>query len=270
MKHSLKQKLSDLTRRIGSQEAVGTGIIRWGSPVPFFGDPTTATFATLGINPSNREFVDSTGTELSGEHRRFHTLRSLDIPDWSETGPGHVKKIYDACENYFHRNPYDNWFKSLDRLLSEAGYSYYGNSANACHLDLVPYATGAKWGSLSSRQRNHLMALSDNTFAVTLRNSQIRYLILNGTSVVRAFAAVSDMALNTATIPDWTLSRKNRGGVEGVAFFGETKMVGGIPLGKKLKVLGFNHNIQSSFGVTNRVKESISQWIFENVNRGTQ
>lgn len=268
MKHPLRQKLSDLTRQIASQEAVGTGIIRWGSPVPFFGDPTTATFATLGINPSNREFVDPNGTELSGKHRRFHTLRSLEIADWSETGPDHVKEIYDACENYFRRNPYDNWFKSLDRVLSHSGYSYYGNAANACHLDLIPYATGVKWGALTTRQRNRLVALSNNTFAVTLRNSQIRYLILNGASVVRAFAAVSDMELQTTNMPDWTLPRKNHGGVEGVAFLGETDKVGDIPLGRHLKVLGFNHNIQSSFGVTRQVKESISQWIFENTNRG--
>jgi hypothetical protein len=35
----------------------------------------------------------------------------------------------------------------------------------------------------------------------------------------------------------------------------------GISLGSPLRVLGFNHNLQSSFGVTNKVIHAIRNWI---------
>ena len=38
-------------------------IISWSCPVLCFGDPSTSTVATLGLNPSNREFVDDLAQE---------------------------------------------------------------------------------------------------------------------------------------------------------------------------------------------------------------
>ncbi len=38
--------------------------ISWASPVPSFGNISRSNIATLGINPSNREFVDENGHEL--------------------------------------------------------------------------------------------------------------------------------------------------------------------------------------------------------------
>ena len=43
------------------------------TPVVAFGDPTRAEIATLGINPSAREFVED-GRLLTGDHRRLATL----------------------------------------------------------------------------------------------------------------------------------------------------------------------------------------------------
>ena len=47
----------------------------------------------------------------------------------------------------------------------------------------------------------------------------------------------------------------------GVAFTGLVDSVSGIKLDRQLQVLGFNHNLQSSFGVTNPVISSIREWI---------
>jgi hypothetical protein len=55
------------------------GVIPWSSPVPYFGSPSSAIIGTVGLNPSNREFVDSSGNELDGPARRFHTLNSLGL-----------------------------------------------------------------------------------------------------------------------------------------------------------------------------------------------
>jgi hypothetical protein len=59
---------------------------------------------------------------------------------------------------------------------------------------------------------------------------------------------------------DWTLPRRN-GGVRGHAFRGTVTNIGPVSLDRELLVLGFNHNIQSSFGVTRSVKSAISNWI---------
>jgi len=49
--------------------------------------------------------------------------------------------------------------------------------------------------------------------------------------------------------------------VAGVAYHGITNTLSGIPLGRDLLVLGFNHNLQSSFGVTSKVLREIRHWI---------
>ena len=60
---------------------------------------------------------------------------------------------------------------------------------------------------------------------------------------------------------DWTLPRRSNSGVTGYAFRGAVRELAGVRLKRKVMVLGFNHNIQSSFGVTTKVKASIRNWI---------
>jgi hypothetical protein len=69
--------LPTLIGRLERAVELGTSVIEWGCPVPCFGNISRARVATVGLNPSNREFVDETGHELAGEFRRFHTLASL-------------------------------------------------------------------------------------------------------------------------------------------------------------------------------------------------
>ena len=46
-------------------------------PVLFFGDLFQARAVTVGLNPSDREYVDRSGNELEGALRRFETMASL-------------------------------------------------------------------------------------------------------------------------------------------------------------------------------------------------
>src|SRR6266699_3693586 len=91
--YRLKTVLSDLVRRLDAEDLGESGIIPWGAPVPCFGDLTRATVATLGLNPSNREFVDDAGRELDGPHRRLHTLKSLGLSRWSDVTASHLTLI---------------------------------------------------------------------------------------------------------------------------------------------------------------------------------
>lgn len=253
--------VSILLKRLDDESLAGTGVIPWSSPVLSFGDLSRARVATLGLNPSNREFVDTEGNELDGSLRRFHTLTSLGLARWSDARSYHRSLIAESCRAYFARNPYDTWFKRLDKLIAGLKVSYYSALFGACHLDLVPYATAEKWTALTRQQRSKLLNSAGDTLGLLLRDSPVRVLILNGRSVVEHFERVADTALERHVMHDWTLRREGDRGVTGIAYMGVLRTVGGTRLRHDMHVLGFNHNIQSSFGVTTQVTESIRGWI---------
>jgi len=236
-------------------------VIRWGSPIPSFGDLSKAQVATLGLNPSNREFVDELGNELDGVSRRFHTLGSLGLKSWSEVDARHLHMIMDSCRLYFRRNPYDRWFKRLDQVISGTKASYYNSSYAACHLDLIPFATYRKWTELTMHQRSFLLNIAGDTLGLLLRDSPIRLLILNGMSVVQHFQDIASVGLEMQEMPTWSLTRQSVPHITGIAYRGVVDTLSGIELGHTILVLGFNHNLQSSFGVTTEVVQAIRRWI---------
>ena len=257
----LYTRLATLVDRLDRGFLVGTDVIPWSCPVPFFGDFSTPRVATLGINPSSREFTDKNGNELKGIYRRFHTLYSLGIGCWAETDARHLGLILDACRLYFSGNPYNAWFKKLDLVISQAKASYYGPFSTACHLDLVPYATAHKWTDLSEKQRSLLLEAGGENLGLFLRDSPVRILILNGTSVVKRFQSIAGSSLEAQEVPAWSLSRQSKRNVAGVAYKGMVDKLSGIKLGHDLMVLGFNHNLQSSFGVSMEVIGAIGNWV---------
>lgn len=235
------------------------GVIPWSSPVPVFGNLSTSYVGTLGLNPSNREFVDRSGRELRGPHRRFETLASLGIRRWTNAKEHHIEKIATSCERYFSNNPYDGWFRKLDLLISDTQTSFY--TGTAAHLDLIPFATVSKWGQLSTRHKAVLLEAAGDSLALTLNDSAIRLLVLNGASVVAQFRTAFGVHLNSYEVRDWTLQAKSKRPVLGVAYSGTLDSLGNIALDRTIRVVGFNHNIQSSYGVTREVMNSIKTWI---------
>jgi hypothetical protein len=236
-------------------------VIPWGVPILSFGDSSRATIATLGINPSNREFVDAGGKELDGSSRRFPTLKSLRLNDWKGSTAKHHSHIVESYNNYFYANPYSLWFNPLDRLLSRTGASYYSRLFPACHLDLVPFATSVKWGALKNHQQTSLLNQSIEILGLVLERSSIQTLVLNGAGVVKAFAAATGCDLKAAAREDWNLNRNGIPSVPGVAFSGELTHLAGRSVDRRIRILGYNHNIQSSFGVTKEVTVGIRNWL---------
>jgi hypothetical protein len=252
--------LSALIDRLESPTLAGTNVIKWGCPVPSFGDLSKSAVATLGLNPSNREFVDIDGNELEGLSRRFHTLRSLELEQWTDARAKHLRLILESCYSYFQGNPYDQWFRKLDHLILGAEASFYRGRFRACHLDLIPYATACKWTELTQSQRMTLLEEAGDTLGLLLRESPVRVLVLNGNSVVMHFQQIAGTPLERIKMPTWALPRKEID-VPGYAYTGLVREIAGVPLEHEILVLGFNHNIQSSFGVTRRVCDSIRTWI---------
>lgn len=253
--------VSTLLAKLEEPRVSDANVIRWSSPVPSFGDVARCRVATLGLNPSNREFVDDDGNELNGEARRFHTLRSFGIARWSEARRTHVRQIVESCRAYFTRNPYDSWFKQLDHIISGTRASYYDSSTSACHLDLIPFATACKWTGLTREQRSILLEVSTDALAELLRDSPVRVLVLNGRSVVDQFEDMAAVKLECHLMPHWSLRRGGEKKVAGYAYKGTVRTFAGLDMGRDILVLGFNHNIQSSFGVSNEVREAIRTWV---------
>ncbi len=237
-----------------------TGIVPWACPVPYFGRLAGATLATVGLNPSIREFTDATGAELQGLTRRFPTLSSMRLRSWTDADATHVGVIANACSEYFTRNPYERWFGVLDRVLKHSRYSYYGDLRAACHLDLVPFATHTRWGALAHHQRQRLLRLTSRHLGSILNQTSIRVLILNGQSVISQLSSISNAVFTVTKVDRWQLGGGPRS-IPGLAYLGTASQIGGVNLEAPIAMIGFNHNLQSSFGVTNGVTRAIGIWI---------
>lgn len=250
-----------MTSLISEQLLHTLDVINWAAPIPYFGDPCKATIATVGLNPSDREFVSSEGTELEKSARRFHTLASLELTSWNELTLVQLESIHDSCTEYFSRNPYDAWFKPLDLLISGTNDSFYSSLFHACHLDLIPYATGIKWAYLKAWQRESLLTISASFLGEVLKYSPIKILVLNGKTVVENFERASGVSFLKEPKEAWCLPRKNGNHIGGFSYEGKISRIADVDIGRDVYILGYNHNIQSSYGVTSSVRMSIQEWI---------
>jgi len=239
----------------------GLNLIRWSCAIPSFGDFKSASIGTVGINPSNLEFETADRVELTGELRRFHTLQSLGLERWSEASDQDVELACIRCREYFLRNPYNRWFKKLEFVISGTGCSFYFPFLNACHLDIVPLATSVKWGALDRNVQSNLVSRFKFVLPEILEESNIRVLVLNGQSVVNYFMRITNAELKKAHMPTWGLPRQSGPPVDGYSYTGQISKVGSTSLGRRVLVLGYNHNLQSSFGVSRDVLVEIRNWI---------
>ncbi len=253
--------LKKMISLISEQPLHTLDVINWAAPIPYFGDPCKAKIATVGLNPSDREFLSSEGVELNDSSRRFHTLTSLGLGSWKELTLDQLVSIHNSCTEYFSRNPYDAWFKPMDLLLSGTDDSFYSSLFHACHLDLIPYATGVKWAYLKAWQRDSLLTISASFLGQILKYSPIKILILNGKTVVENFERACNVSFHKEPMDAWCLPRKNGNHISGFSYEGSISQMAGINIGKEVYILGYNHNIQSSYGVTSLVRKSIQEWI---------
>ncbi len=261
--HNLLRKLICQLAELKSKQA---RLLSWGSPVLCFGQLPKARVATLGLNPSNKEFVDGGGRELTGTVRRFHSLTSLGLSKWSDVDKLQIDLIWASCTDYFARNPYNGWFQVLEKLFYNSGFSFYNAMHNpVCHLDLVPYATTVKWMSLTKDERTKLMAVGCESLGLLLRDSAVEILILNGQTVVESLQKVAMVVFEKEEVPEWRLSRLSTSPVSGYSYRGHITQINGTKLERKIGILGYNHNLQSSFGVTSKVRSAIGKWLCKNM-----
>lgn len=219
-------------------------VIARSTPVVSFGDSQTATVATLGLNPSRKEFLDSGGQELSGNARRLATYSSLGIDDLTHAPQDAVAQVLADCNGYFQRNPYRPWFDYFTPILDAAGASYYDGSA--CHLDLVQWATDPTWGRLQpAEMRKQLLAEDAAFLAGQLRHEHLRLLLVNGRGVIRQLRRTSLVGELRPAEP-----------IIGFAP-GDTKtFVGNVG---RVRVFGWSTNLQSSRGVRRELRVALAE-----------
>jgi hypothetical protein len=206
-------------------------VVPGSTPVVAFGDVRNAKFATLGLNPSKREFLDRAGNELTGSERRLETLSSLGVTDLASAPSDVIRKVFEGCNGYFQRRPYRRWFDVLEKILTPLGASYYDGTA--CHLDLVQWATDPTWGKLRGTHKRSLVEADLSFLRQQLLQEQIRLLLLNGSGVVKAYCEGFGCGLAEKVIAGkigWNL------------FCGRTA--------RGARVVGWNKNLQGSHGVS--------------------
>ena len=120
-------------------------------PILFFGDldayrGSPLRVLTVGLNPSLEEFPD-------GE-------RFLRFALAAELASGDRDRYLKTLAAYFRTNPYRNWFRHFEPLLSGMQASYYpGEASTALHTDICsPVATDPTWSRLGESDRAILEA----------------------------------------------------------------------------------------------------------------
>jgi hypothetical protein len=218
--------------RIRQRPPDGLPVVPGSTPVVAFGDVRNATVATLGWNPSKLEFLDSAGNELTGQERRLETLSSLGAGDLSSAKHDVIHRVFQGCNDYFQLQPYRKWFGVLEKVLHLQDVSYYNGTA--CHLDFVQWATDPTWRDLQRAAKQRLIGADLPFLRQQLAQEHIQLLLLNGSGIAKACSESLGFDLTETQLP----------GRPAIRLF-----VGRTPEG--VRVIGWNLNLQSSFGVSN-------------------
>ncbi len=227
--------------RIRRSMPAGCSIVPNSTPVISFGNCLTAKVATLGLNPSRKEFLDDRGQLLFGSERRLATLPSLKVTSLDNATAEAVEVVLKECFDYFHRRPYSAWFNYFAPILKCCGVSF--EDGTACHLDLVQWATDPTWARLQPAVRQELLDADAEFLAQQLQNENIRLLLVNGSGTLRQLLQVFKLDLKQVdTIPARVPCRL----FEGMLF-------------ERIRVIGWSTNLQSSFGVTSTLRMELAK-----------
>ena len=236
-----------IERRIRRPVPTAACVIEGSTPVVSFGNARSAVIATLGLNPSRREFLDVRGRELLGDERRLATHCSLGTRDLMNAPLVTIAGVLSDCDYYFHRQPYRQWFDQLERMLIECGASYYDGSA--CHLDLVQWATDPAWGDLERVTRQRLIDADIGFLKEQLMNESIRLILVNGSGVATLLQRTLKCALDEVDR------------IEGLGRY-PTRLYNGTAFGR-VSIVAWSTNIQSSYGVSGELRSEITQRVAE-------
>lgn len=170
-------------------------IVPQSTPIPFFGNYSSAKACTISINPSYREFSDRRGLLLKKE--RLTSRAQLKCADAQMLSVKEAQVVIQSCNMYFKNNPYRGWFDKYEEYIRHFGYSYYDDSC--VHLDLVQWATSPIWSRLPETVKNRLLQ-DDIPFLEHLIGKGFERIFLNGKTTVSQVASSMSIKLTGSQI----------------------------------------------------------------------
>ncbi len=186
-------------------------------PVLFFGDLLKASIVTVGLNPSDREYLDRGRKELTGTKRRFETLASLGADRRETLTSAQCEQALATMRAYYRPGkPVYGWFRSLDRVVQGMGFRY--DAGEVAHLDLVQEATSPTWSALRDTPGADVDALlaSDLPFLRwQLETFSLRAAVCNGRTVFDKVCLITGAEIvETGTLKRlrWSVARTDLAG----------------------------------------------------------
>ena len=222
-------------------------VVPLSTPVVSFGDPSKARVATLGINPSDKEFLDNRGALLVGSEQRFANLPFLDAQRCEDLDEHQIRIVVEWCNNYFHGNWYKKWFGVIEKwILPKIGTSYMDGSA--CHLDLVQWATNPVWQKLDpTTATRKLMEEGAEHLKQQLATENITTVIALGRTVWDQLRATGLCSFEDVGSFKVCKGKKNA-----------TLRIGS---GSGSTFIGWASNLQSQQGLTNEDRDALGSWL---------
>lgn len=224
-------------------------IVEHSTPVVAFGDCTTARVATLGINPSYEEFQDSSGELLKGKEKRLVDHESLGGEFTGGLSVSQAEKVIAGCSKYFLNRPFE-WFDDIENVvLKPNGITY--SSGEACHLDVIQWATNPIWSKITNQQECISLLENDSEFLKFQITSQgYDFIFLNGNTVIKQVKSLNLVKLQHA----------------GFTSFGHGVRKSRLWIGElgRTKFIGWNLNIQRH-ETTPSNKADLSEWITKQI-----
>jgi hypothetical protein len=246
----MKQLLLD---RILKAPPIQEYITPQSTPVVAFGNPMIAEVATLGINPSSREFLDAKGNLLTEENRRLADFRSLGIQNHAQMTSLHAEKVLENSNNYFKKDStVYKWFEPLERfVLNTVGTSF--RDSTATHLDLVQWSTAPVWGAIKDKTARELLIRDDIRFlGQMLGAGSYRVLFMNGSTVVNTM-----VKFGLVDIEQQGFTPLGKSGKTSALWTGRVRDTDTI-------CLGWNLNLQH-YQTTESNREHLRDWITSRV-----
>jgi len=243
-----------ISKMVRRSPPIACSVVNYSTPVVAFGNARTVHLATLGINPSTREFVDPvSGDLLRNAKQRLENLKSLGASDCVSLSDEMLEKVVFACDNYFNANPYTKWFRRLDKIIKFGSETSYFDQT-ACHLDLSQWATSLVWGNLSPEQRNRLLADGRDHLEAQLVREKISTVVVNGRTVWDALFR-----------GDFCTVREQKEIMLGTS--GDLRAFAITAEGLGVRFFGWTCNVQSSRGITNEDCNLLARWLRSSLER---
>ncbi len=177
-----------LIERIRKPYPEGTPVVTSSTPVVSFGNPKISCIATVGINPSRREFEGAVkGKLLERPNKRLVDLVEIGANSCDTMSLDQARQVLEGCFDYFQESTYlSEWFDPLEKVvLNPIDASYFGKAIHtAVHLDLVQWSTDPVWSGISDREMAKQLLEEDADFLrQQLDAYDFKYVFLNGREV---------------------------------------------------------------------------------------